>query len=84
MRRAQHVFWNPRDQPVLDLSHGFARCQAGPVADTEDMRVHRHRICPEGDVHHDIRRLAPHTGQRFERGAVGWNLSSVPFQQLFA
>ena len=84
MCRTQHVFRDPRDQTILDLAHGFARRQASPVADAEDMRIDRHRIRPEGNIHHDIRRLAPYTGQRFERRTVGRDLSAVTFQQLRA
>lgn len=84
MRRAEHVFRDAGDQPVLDLSHGLAGGQAGTVADAEDVGIDCHRIRAECDIHHDIRRLAPDTGQRFERGPVGWYLSAVTLQQLMA
>lgn len=81
---AEHVLRDAGDQPVLDLSHGFAGSQTGAVTDAEDVGIDRHRVRAECNIHYDIRRLAPHTGQRFERSTVGWYLSCVTLQQLMA
>jgi len=45
------------------------------------MRVHRDRRLAEGDVEHDVRRLAPHAGQRLERRPLARHLPAMRLDQ---
>jgi hypothetical protein len=69
-------------QPVLHLARGLPRCQAGAVADAEDVGVHRHGAFAEGDVQHDIGGLAANPRQRFQRRTFLRHLPAMPFHQL--
>jgi hypothetical protein len=62
-------------------SDRLARRQPGPVAEAEDMRVDGDGRLAEGRVEHDIGRLAPDTGQRFERRALGGHFAAMQFDQ---
>ena len=54
------------------------------VGDAKDVRIDRHRRLAEGDIHHDVRRLAADAGQRFEDVAVGRDLAAEFVDQAFA
>ena len=68
-------------QLALDLLDGGAPGQPKPVRHPEDMRVDGDRRLAEGGVEHDVGRLAPDAGQRFERLAIGRHLAAVLLDQ---
>jgi len=59
----------------------LARCQAGPIADPEDMRIDGEGFGTKSDVHHDIGSLAADTRQCFERITVWWHLAAMVSDQ---
>ena len=81
MRVAQQFRRDAFHQPVFHRARGLARGQARAVAQAEDMRVHRHGRLAEHHVQHDIRCLAAHAGQGFQRGAVPRDFAAMAFHQ---
>ena len=81
MRRAQHLGRDAPHQPVLDHPHVLAGRNAGAVAQPEHVGVDGHRGLVEGDVEHDVGRLAAHPRQRLERRAVGRHGPGMPLDQ---
>ncbi len=68
-------------QPVLHCAHRAAGREPGAIRDAEDMRVHRDGRLAECGVEHDIRRLAPDAGQRFQGGTLARNLAAVALEE---
>ena len=81
MRAEQELGRDAAHQPVLHCARIGPGREAGAVADAEDMRVHGERRLAEGDVEHDIRRLAPDAGQRLERVAIGGHRAAMALEQ---
>ena len=81
MRMAQQIGWDTFDQPILDRAHRCSWCQTGAVAKAEDMRVHCHRWLTEGDVQHDVGRLATDAGQCFQCRTIRGDLAAVLVKQ---
>src|SRR6266403_366255 len=58
----------------LDLQWRLAGCDAGSIADTEDMGIDGNRRLTKGDIEHDICGLAADARQRLQRLARAGNL----------
>jgi hypothetical protein len=71
-------------QLFLDFERRLALRQAGAVGNAKDMRVDRHGRLAEGDVEHDVRRLAPDAGQFLQRSAVMGHLAAMLGNQHLA
>ncbi len=46
----QKFFRNKLHQPIFHFAHIFARCQAGAVGHTENMRIHSHNRLAESSI----------------------------------
>ena len=68
---------------ALHFERRFSDCEAGAIADAEDMRVNRNRRLAEGDVENDVCSLAADAGQCLERLTIAWHLAAMPLNQLF-
>ncbi len=65
--RMKHVFC--RDNPDENGFHGlwrFSRRKTNPIANAQDMRVHRHCRLAESHIQHHIGRLAANTRQLYQ------------------
>lgn len=67
---------------MLGFEHVGRIGQPQPVGDAEDVRIHGDGVRAERTAHHDVRRLAPHTGQGFQRVVVGGHLAAEADGQL--
>ena len=62
--RMHHKFLrNGFFQPFFNRIRGLALGQTQPVADPEDMRIHRHGRLTKGDVENHIGGFSSNTGQ---------------------
>src|SRR5437763_4217869 len=61
----------------LDLEGRLAGCHAGPIADTEDMRVDGDSRLTKCNVEHDVCRFAADAGQGLQGLARARNLTAV-------
>ena len=82
MRVAQQFRRDAPHQGILHCARRGARCDAGAIAEPENVRVHRHGTLAERDVQHDIRGLPPHAGQRLQRLAIARYLTAMVLDQL--
>ena len=64
-------------EPGLDLVDRFARCEAGAVADPEDVGVDRERFLAERGVEHDVGGLAADSGERLQLLSRAGDLTAV-------
>ena len=62
----------------------FSGSDTDPVADPENVGIHRDGGLPELGIEDDIRGFAPDPGQGFQRLALGGYLAMMPVQQLFS
>ena len=67
---------------MLGFEHVGRIGQPQPVGDAEDVRIHGDGVRAERTAHHDVRRLAPHTGQGFQCVVVGGHLAAEADGQL--
>lgn len=81
MRGTQEWGRDAADERVLDFAHGFAWGNAGPVAETEDVGVHGHRVLAEGDVQDNVGGLAAYARERLECCAVGRHDAAVALDE---
>lgn len=68
-------------QLLFDIDDGFSRGQTRSVAEPKNVCIDGDGRLAKGSVEHDIRRLAPYTGQGFETGPVIWYLATMQLQQ---
>ena len=68
-------------QLLFDIDDGFSRGQTRSVAEPKNVCIDGDGRLAKGSVEHDIRRLAPYTGQGFETAPVIRYLAAMPFQQ---
>ena len=76
-----------RHQPVelgLDDLDGLAGSEAGAVADSEGVRIHRERFFAKGSVEHDIGGLAADPGKRLQRLARARDFAVVLIDERLA
>jgi uncharacterized membrane protein len=69
------------DQGVLHGARVLAGCDAGAVAEAEDVGVHGHGVLAEGDAEHDVGGLAADAGQGFQVLALARHLAAVALDQ---
>ena len=67
----------------LDFDGRFAGRQPGAIADAKDMRVDGDGRFAEGNIEHDVRGLAAHSRQSFQRLAVMRNHAAMLADELF-
>ena len=82
VRVAQQLRRDAADQRVLDGAWRGTRCDAGAVAEAEDVRIHRHGAFAERDIQHDVGGLPADAGQFLQRLAVARHLAAVMLDQL--
>jgi len=70
-------------EPELDLKRVFSRRQAGAVGNTEDVRVDRERLLPEGGIQDDVGGLAADARQLLQLLASPGYLSIMIADQRF-
>jgi len=68
---------------ALHFERRFSDCEAGAIADAEDMRVDRNRGLTESDVENDVGSLAADAGQCLERLTIARHLAPMLLNQLF-
>ena len=68
VRMGAEFRWYGLEQLRLDGVDLFARCQAGPVGNPEDVSIDRDRRLSEGHVEHDIGRLPADSWKGLQRG----------------
>ena len=78
---SQIFLGNRLQEPELDLERSLAGRELQPVGDAEEVRVDGNGRLLEGDVEHDVRRLAADARQGFQRLPLGRNFPAVPLEQ---
>ena len=76
--------WRAGEEPRLHIKRRPARRESGAIGDPEDVGVDRDLRLTEHHVEDDAGGLAPHPGQRLERGAIAGHLAAVPLDELLA
>ena len=65
----------------FDFFHVLAGREPRAVGDPEDMSVDGHDRLAKGGIEYDVGRFTPHTGQGFERGALGRDFARMLLDQ---